>query len=493
MAPQMASTGQEEAVLVIDDDDRRAEHYRIILEFMGYTPTIAAPEQWPQQAPEPAECLAVLVGPLSAPRQQSQQVSAVAGWNKAIPIVLIQAAAEAGELSKELQRHVIRHIDYPLQVDALTAALQQAAYYREADGHRQPQRSLELFRSLSGISEPVRQLREQIAQVCQTDATVLVLGDTGTGKEVAARNIHFASRRKEKPFVAVNCGAIPGELLESELFGHERGAFTGAISARQGRFELAQGGTLFLDEIGDMPLIMQVKLLRVLQERVFERVGSNKPIKTDVRIIAATHRNLEQAIAKGSFREDLFYRLNVFPLEVPALRERVEDLPALIDDLIARLEAERRGSVRLTNRAVRALQRYSWPGNVRELANLIERLTIMHPFDVVDAADLPAKFRLPEPLDSEAEVADPAGLGAGTLAADAALPAGQEAGAHLPPEGMDLKAHLANLELDLIRQALDEADGVVAHAAKLLGMRRTTLVEKMRKYGVQRGEESSEI
>ena len=219
--------------------------------------------------------------------------------------------------------------------------------------------SPELFRSLVGNSRETRRVRKMIEQVAPTEATVLVLGESGTGKEVVARNIHYHSKRRSKPFVPINCGAIPSELLESELFGHEKGSFTGAIGARQGRFELAQGGTIFLDEIGDMPLSMQVKLLRVIQERSFERVGSNKSIKSDVRIVAATHRNLETHIKEGKFREDLYYRLNVFPVEMPRLRDRVEDLPLLINELITRLEHEKNASVRLTPAAVMALCNYS--------------------------------------------------------------------------------------------------------------------------------------
>ena len=210
---------------------------------------------------------------------------------------------------------------------------------------------------------------------------------------MCARAIHDASLRRQRPFVAINCGAIPADLLESELFGHEKGAFTGAVAARKGRFEIAEGGTLFLDEIGDMSLPMQVKLLRVLQERVFERVGSHTQMRCNVRIIAATHRNLEDSIGRGTFREDLFYRLNVFPIEMPALRSRIEDLPLLIRDFSERSTSEGRGRVELTARTLQALNRYPWPGNMRELGNLIERLSILCPDRKIDIADLPAKYR----------------------------------------------------------------------------------------------------
>ena len=283
-------------------------------------------------------------------------------------------------------------------------------------------------------------------------------------------------------FVPVNCGAIHGDLLESELFGHEKGAFTGAISARQGRFELAENGTLFLDEIGDMSLNMQVKLLRVLQERTFERVGSNKSIEADVRIIAATHRNLEEAITEGKFREDLFYRLNVFPIEMPPLRDRVEDTPLLVNELIRRIEHEKRGSVRFTQGAVLALCQYNWPGNVRELANLVERMAILYPFGVVDVGDLPEKFQTdtitPESTRFSEEM----------LSSVQPMQYQMDAEPRLPRGGLDLKEHLSSLEVGFIKQALDDANGVVAQAAKRLGMRRTTLVEKLRKYGLQRSD-----
>ncbi|HEY4732582.1 MAG TPA: sigma-54 dependent transcriptional regulator, partial [Gammaproteobacteria bacterium] len=295
-----------------------------------------------------------------------------------------------------------------------------------------------------------------------------------------ARNIHYNSTRRDKPFVPINCGAIPSELLESELFGHEKGAFTGAISARQGRFELAEGGTLFLDEIGDMSMHMQVKLLRVLQERTFERVGSNKTIVSDVRIVAATHQNLEDAITKGRFREDLFYRLNVFPIEMPPLRDRIEDIPLLITELIKRLEHEKRGSIRLTQSAILALCQFYWPGNVRELANLIERLVIMHPYGVVDVHDLPKKFQVEANALHDKPLIDESLISVDPFETP-----------RLPRDGIDLKEHLTNLEYNLIKQALDDAGGVVAHAANRLRLRRTTLVEKLRKFGLQRSSETT--
>ncbi len=312
-------------------------------------------------------------------------------------------------------------------------------------------------------------------------ASVLILGESGTGKEVVARTIHTLSSRASKPFIPINCGAIPGELLESELFGHEKGAFTGAITSRQGRFELANGGTLFLDEIGDMPLAMQVKLLRVLQEQSFERVGANKSITVNVRIIAATHRNLELAIQEGKFREDLFYRLNVFPIEMPPLRERRDDIPILFNELISRIESESRPIIHLHAEAITSLANYNWPGNVRELANLVERLSILYPNSVVSKNELPRRFQ------GEA-ILIPISNEIGSSMSERAALLGIMSPELTSSEGIDLKEHLVKTELTLMIQALEEADWVVARAASYLNMRRTTLVEKMRKYGLTRPE-----
>lgn len=329
---------------------------------------------------------------------------------------------------------------------------------------------------LVGSTDAMQRVRCLIAQVAPADASVLLCGETGTGKEVVARNIHAASGRGAGPFVAVNCGAIPAELLESELFGHEKGAFTGALTSRQGRFELAAGGTLFLDEIGDMPLDMQVKLLRVLQERRFERLGSNRSMQADVRIVAATHRDLEAMIADGSFREDLYYRLNVVAIELPPLRERIGDLPLLIDELNGQLSGRGLAPARFSAPAMHALRGYRWPGNVRELANLVERSAILVPGGEVALADLPARMQT---AGQPASAADSA-------VAEVAMDLEALVDSALTGAAVEMKDLLERIEVRLIRRALDEAQGVVAQAATLLGLRRTTLVEKLRKYGIDR-------
>ena len=349
----------------------------------------------------------------------------------------------------------------------------------------------------TGASAAIAAVNRLIQQVAPYDSTVLILGESGTGKEICARAIHAISPRRQRPFVAVNCGAIPAELLESELFGHEKGSFTGAITTRKGRFEIAEGGTLFLDEIGDMSLPMQVKLLRVLQERIYERVGSNVSSECDVRIIAATHRNLEESIVRGNFRGDLFYRLNVFPIEMPALSARIVDLPELIDDFISMAARRGRPALHLQAETLDALGNYSWPGNIRELSNLIERLAILCPDRAVGIGDLPARYRPSDwtaPVASMASTAEIPQLIASMAGSDEAdsetvLPASvwageQDAITRLPEQGVDLRAHLMVIERSLISQALQRSGGTVAHAARLLSLRRTTLVEKLRKLGM---------
>jgi sigma-54 specific flagellar transcriptional regulator A len=318
---------------------------------------------------------------------------------------------------------------------------------------------------LLGDSRAMRAVRELVTQVGPSEASVLIQGETGTGKELVAWSIHQASGRASGPFVPVNCGAIPAELLESELFGHEKGAFTGAIANRQGRFELAAGGTLFLDEIGDMPLDMQVKLLRVLQERTFERVGSTQTIQANVRVVAATHQDLESLVAEKKFREDLYYRLDVFPIETPALRDRAADIGLLISHQIVQLKA---GGLSFTDKAIAQLQKHTWPGNVRELMNLVERMSILHAGKEVDVAQLPEKYR----FGVESELPETAG--------------GSQTSRSLPEEGIDLKDFLTRTEIQMIEDALDRTGGVVAKAAELLGLGRTTLVEKMKKLGIER-------
>ncbi len=470
-------------ILVCEEDGALRERLSHILEFLEFDPAPCCDrDRLAALLEAEPDCHAVLLGQCSLGRTQLEALRHIREADAHLPVLLLIANPEQTRISEELEAGVLDVVHLPLRQGRFANTLQKVYAYRDNRHKGETPRSLELFRSLVGSSRGIQRVRKMIEMVAKSDANVLITGESGTGKEVIARHIHYHSPRRSKPFVPLNCGAIPAELLESELFGHEKGAFTGAISARQGRFEMAEGGTLFLDEIGDMSLSMQVKLLRVLQERTFERVGSNRSMTANVRIIAATHVDLEKAISAGRFREDLFYRLNVFPIETPPLRERAEDLPLLINDLVERLDHEGHGSIRLSPMAVESLSGYGWPGNVRELANLIERLSILYPNGVVDIHDLPEKYQSQELLEAE-----PRARGEEILPVDPiSMP-------RLPRSGLDLKEHLTSLEYNLILQALDESNWIVAHAAKRLNMGRTTLVEKMRKFGLQKTGEAPSL
>lgn len=475
-------------VLVIDDLDSRRQRLAIIFEFIGDACIVADSAHAHDVLASRSAWQAVVLGQLHDSALQEELIKRY----KVQPFLLLDAVQQDGHAFA----NIVGAIGEPFSYAQLTTMLHRCQdYFRKRPGGQTSNTQDErLFRSLVGSAPVIQHVRQLIEQVAPTEANVLVLGESGTGKEVVARNIHYLSTRTKGPFVPVNCGAIPPELLESELFGHEKGAFTGAFNSRKGRFELAQGGTLFLDEIGDMPLNMQVKLLRVLQERTFERVGGNAPIKADVRIVAATHRNLEDMIAAGDFREDLFYRLNVFPIEMPALRERREDIPLLLRELIDRLSEENAARVRLTDAATRSLMEHDWSGNVRELSNLVERLVILYPNAMVDVKDLPRKYQHVEG-DSYEPVYDEEYLEQEALASlfqePVELPqVPATVHSQLPPEGINLKEMLTELETDMIKQALEHTDWVVSHSADLLGMRRTTLVEKMRKYNLARDDRS---
>lgn len=320
------------------------------------------------------------------------------------------------------------------------------------------------FEGMIGRSRAMREVFERISKVSKTDSTILIMGPSGTGKELVASAIHRLSNRGQKNRISVNCGAIPAELLESELFGHVKGSFTGAISNRKGRFELAEGGTIFLDEIGDMPLLLQVKLLRVLQERLIEPVGATEIMPIDVRVIAATHRDLEKAVQEGKFREDLFYRLNVIPIRMPALKERREDIPLLISHFLDRfVSADRSNEISFAPLTMDLLMGYDWPGNVRELENVIERLVILRGGNEILPEDLPAKIFRSNPLATQTYK---------TLF-------------ELPEIGVDLKQILSDIEDSLILQAMNRTRGNKNQASKLLALNRTTLIEKMKKKNLE--------
>ena len=483
---------KEIKLLVIDDDDSRRHDLSVILNFLDEPSVLSNSLDWRENIADinPDTIITVLVGQSRRKASLEARLNEIAEWNPNVAIVLLaDEGDEASELTTmdiNVRHRVIATLETPPSYNKLLDTLYRAQCFKDvqaASSEQSTRRPPHLFRSLVGNSRSIKNVRSMMAQVAEKDVTVLITGESGTGKEVVARNLHYHSDRRDKPFVPVNCGAIPSELLESELFGHEKGAFTGAISTRQGRFELAEGGTLFLDEIGDMPLSMQVKILRVLQEKSFERVGSNKSQKTNVRVIAATHRNLEQMIEDGTFREDLYYRLNVFPIEMPSLNDRREDIPLLLTEIIARMENEKQGSVRFNSASIMSLCHHQWAGNVRELANLVERMAIMYPYGVVGVKNLPAKYRHVDIIDEEFEIPE-------EIESEMPAVVNMNATPLLPDVGIDLKEYLTGLEQGLIQQALDDTGGVVARAAERLSIRRTTLVEKMRKYGMQRLEKA---
>lgn len=373
----------------------------------------------------------------------------------------IEGAVEAVRLG------AFDYLPDPCLPEELLASVDDALEYRRLrrEGQRQSGTHEQTYDvdSIIGQSGTMQEVFRLIHKVAATDATVLILGESGTGKELVARAIHHQSPRGSRPLIPVNCGAIPEDLLESELFGHEKGAFTGAIKSRPGRFELANSGTIFLDEIGDMSPSLQVKLLRALQEQRFERVGGTRTIATDIRVIAATHRDLRQKVENGSFREDLFYRLNVVPIHVPPLRERRGDISLLCQHFLNRLH-ERKGfeKKQMHPEVLEALMRYYWPGNVRELENLLERMVILSNGPMLQLDDLPPKLRDIRP---SAEIS-----GMGVIEMD--------------DSGVDFNAAVDDFERKLILQALDKTGWVKNQAALLLGLNRTTLVEKIKKKGL---------
>ncbi len=368
---------------------------------------------------------------------------------------------------KATQKGAFHFVTKPFNIDELMSVVDKAVSHKKLTQENQQLKSAlktkHKFDQIIGSSEGIRHVLDMIERVADSESTVLVTGESGTGKELVARAIHTSSSRSTGPFIPINCGAIPAELLESELFGHVKGAFTGAISNRVGRFELADGGTLFLDEIGDLEPTLQVKILRALQERCFEPVGSTKTVQVNVRVIAATNIDLERAVEQGKFREDLFYRLNVIPIHIPALRERRSDIPLLLSHFLD-LYGRSKGRVLsgFSNESLDCLANYAWPGNIRELENLVERLTILKGSGVVEVLDLPTKYR-----------------------AQAAIAVSTSTQMDIPEEGMDFNSTVDAFENNLILKALEKTGWNRNQAAALLRLNRTTLVEKIKKKGLR--------
>ncbi|MEO0997186.1 MAG: sigma-54 dependent transcriptional regulator [Pseudomonadota bacterium] len=448
-------------VLVLEHDSGRAEQLCDRLRYLDYEAVPASVDAVDDSLIK-AGWTAALVGELGASEPLRALFQRLSATQRQLPVLYCGSAAADLNLFDVPRPELAWRLDAPVRRRQLKRLLERARRYGRMRRDRRQQ--------ITGASGAIREVRTAIEQVADHGTTVLITGESGTGKELVARTIHELSGRAGKPFVPVNCGAIQPELLESELFGHDKGAFTGAVGDRKGRFELADGGTLFLDEIGDMSMAMQVKLLRVLQEQEFTTVGGKRRVRCDCRIVAATHRDLRKRIAEGKFREDLYYRINVFPVFMPALRKRVSDLPSLLEDLVIAQTTGGEPTLRLTDRAMQALADYPWPGNVRELANLVERLAILNPVGTVDLDDLPEKYR-----------AAGAGDGSSVTAGRPSMAEFNDIHRRLG-DGVNLKEVLIGVEVRLIREAMREAGGTVAQAARLLQVQRTTLVEKLRKY-----------
>jgi two-component system nitrogen regulation response regulator NtrX len=389
-----------------------------------------------------------------------------------MPVVMISGHGNIETAVETIKKGAFDFIEKPLSLEKVVVTANRAIEFKNLQQENQDLRSrvkTDYTSDLSGQSELIDRLRAQIARVAPTEAWVLITGDNGTGKEIVARSIHARSRRARKPMIAVNCAAIPEELIESELFGHEKGAFTGADKAHVGRFELAHKGTLFLDEIGDMSLKTQSKILRILQEQSFERVGGGRTINVDVRVIVATNKDLDREMQEGRFRKDLFYRLNVFPLHVPRLRDRPEDIPLLLEEFQQQLCRDS-GFKRVvfTEAVLARLKSYSWPGNVRELKNFTERMLIMYAGETVDEGRLPPEFR------EGAAQEGPESEGGQTLW-----------------RYSDFKTARAEFEKHFLDRKLKECRGNVSRLAEAIGMERSYLHRKLKSYGLHGAEGGS--
>ena len=461
---------RETKILLIDDDSVRRRDLAVVLNFLGEDNLSCSSQDWQQvveSLSSSREVLCVLIGAVNAPASLSGLLKTVAAWDEFLPVLLLGEISSV-DLPEELRRRVLSSLEMPPSYSKLLDSLHRAQVYREmydAARERGRQREPNLFRSLVGTSRAIQHVRQMMQQVADTDASVLILGESGTGKEVVARNLHYHSKRREAPFVPVNCGAIPAELLESELFGHEKGAFTGAITSRAGRFELANGGTLFLDEIGEIPLHVQAKLLKFLEDGSIQSVGSPLSKTVQVQVIAATNKDLRRLVESGEFRADLYYRLAVLPVEIPPLRQHLEDLPVLMDILLMRINRDRQPTLRLSGGCRQRLLSYDYPGNIRELVNIFERLAVL-------ADDEASEQHLPPEL-------------LGLIAPISIRPTTprQETDTELPADdelGESLKAQVQRYERQLILQAV-QSQGSKRKAAQQLGIDIGTLIRKLQR------------
>ncbi len=479
-----------EKILVIEDDETVRDVLHSFLREKGYEVTIARNGETGLDMVR-TEKFDIVLTDLVMPGITGMDIlKEVAAARINIPVIVMTAFGTVQTAVEAMRHGAFDYITKPFNLDELLIVLNKALSVSKLQKEnvmlKMQLKKKYNFKGLIGDSSRMQSVYELIEKIADTDSTVLITGESGTGKELVAKTIHYNNTsRAGGPFVPINCAAIPRDLLESELFGHEKGAFTGAINTRLGRFELAQGGTLFLDEVGELDPSLQVKLLRVLQEREFERVGGMKTIKVDVRILAATNKNLEQVTKEGKFREDLFYRLNVIPLHLPPLRNRHEDIPLLTAFFVEEYCRKRkRESFSFSPEAMKCLLNYSWPGNVRELENFIERLSILTSGPIVNISDLPEKFlqtdftNLEKAKASILERSHQAEPGA-------ALLLDRSIEVELGETGIDLNGMVSAMERSMIMKALAKADGVRSKAAQLLGLNRTTLLEKMKKMGIK--------
>ncbi len=477
-----------EKILVIEDDETVRDVLRSFLWEKGYEVTIAHNGETGLDMVR-AEKFDMILTDLVMPGITGMDILKEVGAAKiSIPVIVMTAFGTVQTAVEAMRHGAFDYITKPFNLDELMIVLDKALSHSELQKEnvmlKMQLKKKYNFKGLIGDSPRMQSVYSLIEKIADTDSTVLITGESGTGKELIAKTIHYNNTsRAGGPFVPINCAAIPRDLLESELFGHEKGAFTGAINTRLGRFELAQGGTLFLDEVGELDPSLQVKLLRVLQEREFERVGGVKTIKVDVRILAATNKDLEQATKEGKFREDLFYRLNVIPLHLPPLRSRHEDIPLLTAFFIQEFcRKKKREPFSFTPEARESLLKDRWPGNVRELENFIERLSILTSGPLVNMADLPEKFHQIAFAAME-QAGDPA---AADPPFQTACPAsGGCAEVEVGEAGINLNEMVSTMERKLIMKALEQANGVRSKAAQLLSLNRTTLLEKMKKMKIE--------
>ncbi len=456
-----------ETILVVDDEKNYLLVLSEILQDEGYEVLTA------QGGPEALEIqkssdLDLILTDMKMPGMDGiELLENIKALDPDLPVIMMTAHGTVDKAVEAMQKGAYSYILKPFDNERLTIYVKKAvALYQVVKDNRRLRETVESqyrFGNFIGKSKPIRDVFETIRKVAPSNATVLIEGESGTGKELVAKSIHFNSPRRDKPFIAVNCSALAENLLESELFGHEKGAFTGAVARKKGRFELADHGTLFLDEIGELSQNLQVKLLRVLQEKTFELVGGTRPITADIRVIAATNKNLREEMLNGRFREDLFYRLNVVRIELPPLKQRREDIRLLVNHFIDKYAAERKVNIPLKGvdqEVDRLFFDYSWPGNVRELENLIERVMILCPNDTIQVSDLPKDFR-----DNVHNALHLEGI----------------------PSDATLYETLATIEKAMIERALKMADNVQAHAAAMLGIGKSGLNQKIKKYNLDVG------